>query len=307
MSRNVLFIFFLLIPVLISGQKRDFKTISYFGNDSLTLELDLFTPGTPAIKSPLVIFLHGGAFSGGMRSNGHPFCRNLSENGIVSATISYSLSMKGKSFNCDGNLTEKIKAIQLAAHQARLATIWFIKNASDLGIDTNSIFLAGSSAGAEAVLHAGFLNPSEQGHFSDSLSGSFRYAGIISGAGALLDINMITCENKIPVLSYHGTCDPLVPYYIAPHHYCSQNSTGYMMMFGSHAIHDRLQFLHGSSQLMTFCNEGHKHAGTPFDEAETSAVVDFIQRTLMNEKFIVHRIFNNGDTCEHGFNFEFCR
>lgn len=33
---------------------------------------------------------------------------------------------------------------------------------------------------------------------------------------------MITRDNMIPLLSYHGTCDPLVPYYIGPYHYCSQ-------------------------------------------------------------------------------------
>ena len=288
------------------GQEHNYETFTYFENDTMKLDLDLFRPDSGVDNAPLVIHVHGGGFSGGNRSHGQPFCRFLSENGIPAATISYSLSMKGKSFSCDGVLTEKIKAIQMAAHQTRIATLWFIKNAHDFGIDTNSIFLAGSSAGAEAVLQAAFMNPLEQGYFPDTLSASFHYAGIISGAGALLDINMITRNNQIPVLSYHGTCDPLVPYHIAPHHYCNQTASGYMMFFGSLAIHERLTSLNGSSQLMTYCNEGHKHAGTPFSEAEAPTVLDFIDRAMKGEKFSIHRVFKNEDICKMGVDFDFC-
>ncbi|MEX0982519.1 MAG: alpha/beta hydrolase [Bacteroidales bacterium] len=306
MLRKFLFPFFFLVPAIIFGQEHDYETFIYFENDTVKLELDLFRPDSGSVPSPLVIHVHGGGFSGGNRSHGHPFCRFLSENGIPAASISYSLSMKGKSFSCDGVLAEKIKAIQMAAHQTRIATLWFINNAPGPGIDTNSIILAGRSAGAEAVLQAAFMNPLEQSHFPDTLSASFRYAGIISGAGALLDINLITRDNKIPVLSYHGTCDPLVPYHVAPHHYCAQTASGYMMFFGSLAIHERLTSLNGSSQLMTYCNEGHKHAGTPFSEAETHTVLDFIDRAMSGEKFSIHRIFKGNDICKMGLEFDFC-
>ena len=307
MFRKLLSVFLFFATLSNYGQdSSDFDTFIYFENDTVKLELDFFQPDSAGLRSPLVIYIHGGGFSGGRRSDGHPFCRFLAENGISAASIGYTLSMKGKSFSCDGILSEKVKAIQLAAHQTRLATQWFLENAGRFGIDSTKIFLGGSSAGAEAVLHAGFLSGAEDGFFSDSLPSNFKYAGIISGAGALLDINMITPGNIIPVLSYHGTCDPLVPYHIAPHHYCSQIASGYMMMFGSLAIHERLTAMNGCSQLMTYCNEGHKHAGTPFYGDETQTVLDFIHRTIDGEKFNIHRIFKHGDICEMGLDFVFC-
>ena len=307
MFRKILIVSILFIATASNGQDCDYETYIYHEGDSATLEMDLFLPDSTGLDSPLVIYLHGGGFSGGDRGRGHSFCRFLAGNGIATATISYSLSMKGKSFSCDGILMEKVKAIHLAAHQARIATNWFLENAGVFEIDISKIFLSGSSAGAEAVLMAGFMGSYHDESFNDPLPSGFRYAGIISGAGALLDINMINKSNAIPVLSYHGTCDPLVPYHIAPHHYCSQTSPGYMMLFGSHAIHERLILFNGSSQLMTYCNEGHQHAGTPFTGEETWTVLDFIHSTLSGEKYNIHRIFNNGDSCTAGPYFEFCQ
>lgn len=304
MFRRLLFVFLFFATISTDGQ--DFNTFIYFENDTVKLELDLFQPDTAELYSPLVIYVHGGGFSGGRRSDGHPFCRFLSDNGISAASIGYTLSMKGKSFSCDGILSEKTHAIYLAAHETRIATQWFLENADRFRIDSSKIFLGGSSAGAEAILHAGFTDILENGIFADSLPLCFRYAGIISGAGALLDINMITPANKIPVLSYHGTCDPLVPYHIAPHHYCSQIAPGYMMMFGSLAIHEKLTSMNGCSQLMTYCNEGHRHAGTPFYGDETKTVLEFIHRTISSEKFSIHRIFKHGEVCEMGLDFVFC-
>jgi hypothetical protein len=288
------------------GQNYEYQTAIYLSDDSISLELDLFLPDSLQENSPLFIFVHGGGFSGGKRSSGHEICQFMADSGIPSATITYTLYMKGKSFSCDGILSEKVKAIQLGAYHTRIATSWFIQRANDFGIDTNKIFIAGSSAGAEAVLQAAYWNTTTQNFFPDTLSSSFKYAGVISGAGALLDINMINEATKIPTLCYHGTCDPLVPYHIAPHHYCSQIASGYMMMFGGLAIHERLLELNESTQLMTYCNEGHKHAGTAFYGAEKCTVLEFMNRTMAGEKLTIHRIFKNGEECKMGLDFVFC-
>lgn len=295
---------FVMSPVRGQDEYR-FSTITYHENDSASLELDFFDTDTIQ-KSPLVIFVHGGGFSGGNREHGHPFCQFLADTGIRSATISYTLYMKGKNFSCGGIQSEKIKAIQMGAYHAKLATAHFIKNADSLNIDTTKIFLAGSSAGAEAVLQAAYWDTSAVNYFPDTLSGTFKYAGVISGAGAILDLNMINEETKIPTLCYHGTCDPLVPYHIAAHHYCDPVATGYMMFFGSLSIHEKLSKIGGSSQLMTYCGDGHKHAGTPFYGKETHTVYEFIQRTLRNEKFLIHRIFQGDEECKQGPEFKFC-
>jgi poly(3-hydroxybutyrate) depolymerase len=297
---------FSITSTVLGQAEYKFKTYTYLETDSVSLELDYFKPDSSASNAPLVIFLHGGGFSGGDRSHGREFCQFMANKGIPAATISYTLYMKGQNFGCDGILSEKVKAIQMAAYHTRIATSWFVEHAEKIGIDTNKIFLAGSSAGAEAVLQAVYWDTSAVNFFPDTLSPCFKYAGVISGAGALLDINMINETTKVPTICYHGTCDPLVPYHIAPHHYCSQISTGYMMMFGGLAIYEKLLELNESAQLMSYCGEGHKHAGTPFFGKEKATVLEFIHRTLNGEKTNVHRIFKNGEECKMGLDFVFC-
>ncbi|MCF8345722.1 MAG: alpha/beta hydrolase [Bacteroidales bacterium] len=288
----------LALSLSLTGQEYTFKTHTYYENDSIQLQLDHFRPHSPSEKAPLVIFAHGGGFAMGERSRGHAFCQSLSENNISAVSISYSLSMKGKSFSCDGQLNEKIKAIQLAASQVRMATSWCIMHADSLGIDPSKIFLAGSSAGAEAILQAAFQNTSTNILFPVPLPADFSYTGLVAGAGAILDINMINFGNKVPALFYHGTRDPLVPYHIAPHHFCNPSDPGYMMMFGSLAIHQRLIHLNGSSHLMSYCGDGHEHANTPFKSEETQTVLNFINRVLKGNHFTIHEVFNKGRISE---------
>lgn len=306
MYRALCIQFLVLFSLTALSQEYNFTTFTYLAEDSVVLELDYFQPDTVEEYAPLVIFLHGGGFSGGERSHGHTFCQALADSGIHAATISYTLYMKGKSFSCDGILSEKIRAIQLAAYQAHLATNWFLDKAGLFGIDPGKIFLAGSSAGAEAVLQAVYWNDNTENFYPDTLSPDFSYAGVISGAGAILDINMIDEKNMIPTLCYHGTCDPLVPYHIAPHHYCSQIATGYMMMFGGLAIHERLTALNGSSHLVSYCGEGHEHSGTPFHGNEILTVTEFIRRSVRGDLFHIHRIVRHNTPCELGLDFAFC-
>lgn len=306
MIRRILFSLILFLNLTLWGQELQFTTYTYLNDDSTSLELSYFEPDSQAADAPLVIFLHGGGFSGGDRTHGDDYCRFMAENGIPAATISYTLFMKGKSFSCDGQLTEKIKAIQLAAYQTRIATNWFIEKSGEFGLDTTRFFLAGSSAGAEAVLQAAFWDSEGENFFPDTLSQTFKYAGVISGAGAVLDINMINESSKVPVISFHGTCDPLVPYHIAPHHYCSQTATGYMMFFGGLAIHNRLVELNESTLLMSYCNEGHKHAGSPFNGEGRFTVIEFMQRVMEGEKITIHRVFKNGEECDLGLEYLFC-
>jgi poly(3-hydroxybutyrate) depolymerase len=306
MKKFAFYIFITLLSYLVTAQDYSFQTYEYLKDDSTALELDLFLPDSCISGSPVVIFLHGGGFSNGTRKNGHPFCQFLAKSGIASATISYSLYMKNKNFSCEGLLSEKIKAIQLAAYQAQIATLWIIKNSLEFNIDTTKIFLSGSSAGAEAVLQAAYWDTSSTNFFTDTLAPDFKYAGVISGAGAVLDINLINPHTKIPTLCFHGTCDLLVPYYIAPHHYCSQISRGYMMMFGGFAIYEKLTSLNESTQLISYCGEGHKHAGSPFNEEGRYEVLEFVESVSNGESFNIHRVYNNGIECKLSLDYIHC-
>jgi len=280
-----------VLLLFITANAQDYKTYTYFKNDTLSLDLDLFLPdGNGSQKTPLVIFVHGGGFSAGDRVSGHSLARYLAKNNIACATISYTLYMKGKNFSCNGLLHEKIKAIQIAASQLWCATDYLLQQSSTIHIDTSLVFLAGSSAGAETVLHAAYWNRKQMHLFDNNLPEGFRYAAIISGAGAIMDLNLITPENIIPLMAFHGDADKLVPYATAAHHYCPPDSPGWLMLFGSYSIAKHLEKIDGVCMLITSRGGGHAFCGEYFN-GNHQPIVDFILRIIESEKFFIYQTY----------------
>ena len=266
-----------------------FQSYTYFANDSISLDLDICLPDERTEGgSPLVIYVHGGGFSNGERGGGHKLAQYLVQQGIACASISYTLYMKDKSFGCNGVLSEKVKAIQIAASQLWLATAYLNKYDDQFNIDTARVFIAGSSAGAETVLHAAHWDRGMMQMFEHSLSPAFRYAGVISGAGAIMDLNLISAENMIPTMLFHGDADQLVPYGVAAHHYCPPDSPGWLMLFGSRAIAQHLQELEGTCQLTSFVGGDHSFAGAYFYQ-DQQPVADFVNKVMSGESFMLYQ------------------
>ena len=269
---------FLVTQLVVIAQQ--FETITYLKGDTSSLSMDIFLPDDKGLKDfPLVIFVHGGGFSGGNRTAGHVFAKAMAASGIACASISYTLSRKGKGFDCNSSQADKIYTMQLASSETWQATRFLIENAGKYGFDSNKIFLAGSSAGAETVLHAAFLDRNKMNLHSNNLPDSFNYRGVISGAGAILDLNMITKSNAIPSFFFHGDQDPLVPYDKGAHHYCPPTAPGWMMLFGAKSIHEHLMALSTSTQFYAYPGGGHEIAGYLFDH-EQEKIADFIKQVL---------------------------
>lgn len=271
-------------------QAQDYQTHTYFRHDTTKLALDLFLPDKPTGQAmPVVIFVHGGGFATGDRSAGHALARHLVKNGIACATISYTLYMKDKHFGCQGILTEKIKAIRMAVSQLWQATAWLINRSGQFALDTSRIFIAGSSAGAEAVIHAAYWDRPSMQLYDHKLSPDFQYAGVAAGAGAIMDLNLITQKNEVPMLFLHGDEDPLVPYATAAHHYCPPHAPGWLMFFGSYSIARHLHDLNGTYRLVTFQGGDHSYASY-FVYRVHQPVVDFIRKVLSGERFMEHQV-----------------
>lgn len=114
MKKTIFQLFIFICITLNFVDTQEVKTMTYFQNDTIALDLDLYLPQKKADKkTPLVIFAFGGGFSGGNRTTERDFAIYLAQNGFAVANISYSLYMKDKDFGCGGTLTEKIKAIQI--------------------------------------------------------------------------------------------------------------------------------------------------------------------------------------------------
>jgi predicted esterase len=256
------------------------------------LAIDLFVPQT-AVNKPLLVYVHGGGFAGGERD--HPnhidFCEHFAKQGWVTATISYHLLMKGKSFSCDQAAANKITTFAESARNVNQAVAYLIKNADRYNIDPSKIVIAGSSAGAEAVINAGYWKKTQE----NILPANFKYAGIISMAGALIDENWITSESAVPTALFHGTCDNLVPYATASHHYCNPEQPGFLTLFGSYAIAKKLESIGRPYFMVTDCGAGHEWNEKPIRPEYSYLIEDFLQNDVLRKaNRSSHQIFREG-------------
>ncbi|KAF2514272.1 carboxylesterase family protein [Flavobacterium foetidum] len=281
--KKLLLLFIVLVFNTIQAQ--EVKTLTYFQNDTLKLDLDLYLPKKKAgQKIPLIMFAFGGGFSGGERTSEKDFGKFMSENGYAVASISYSLYMKDKDFGCGGILKEKIKAIQIGVSDMWLATGYLIGNAAKYNLDTSKIFVSGISAGAEIGFQASFWNYKTMNLYKNNLPATFKYAGFVGGSGAVVDTKLITKTNAIPMLLAHGSKDATVPYAKGSHRSCAENASGFIILYGSQAVYNHMLGLQRDIQLITFCGGGHEFSGYLFHEGKKQ-VLEFVNNVVKDKKF----------------------
>jgi poly(3-hydroxybutyrate) depolymerase len=188
-----------------------------------TLLLDLYQPtGDTAIARPLVIFLFGGGFAVGTKTDGDMvlLSQTFAKKGYVAVSIQYRLDLGLLS-------TKPLIPVEIAAFrgmQDAKAAIRFLRaHKADYKIDDTKILIGGCSAGAFISLEVAFLDAREIPSYIDTTkvggiegnSGtpgvSSAVNGVISNWGAVLDSTWLY-NNKIPVIGFAGTADPEVPF-----------------------------------------------------------------------------------------------
>jgi acetyl esterase/lipase len=110
------------------------KTEIYSVKDGEELKLDIYSPANDTMQArPLIIFMHGGGFSGGTRTNETEvkFAEAAARKGYVAVQISYRLTRKGQSFGCDYEAEGKMQTFRLAAEDFMDAVHFMLKNASE--------------------------------------------------------------------------------------------------------------------------------------------------------------------------------
>ncbi len=281
------------------------ETYTYAKKDTQELMLDVYTPAFDnEINRPVVIYVHGGGFSGGKRDNkkAKSFCKQIAKYGYVAVSITYRLTRKNKptGFGCDCPVYEKLKTFDAAVEDLQDATFFLIQQRDAFGIDPHKIILSGSSAGAETVLMAAYEPPYCYGLDSGPVS----YAGVIGMAGAIQNINKVYNESAIPSLFFHGTCDNLVPYGSAPHHYCSEEKAGYLILHGSYSIAEKLRQIGKPYWLHTTCGGNHSLASSPM-KIYFNEIIEFCYRfVLKGSHDQIHTIVPGEHQCEYpGFIF----
>ena len=279
-------------------------TYPYSNKNGVVLELDVYRPQGDAAKNrAALLYVHGGGFSGGRRDDSLQvaFAEKLARMGFVVASMSYRLTMKGQSFGCDQPAANKISTFQAAVQDIREATVYLLDNKDKLGINPEQLVLAGSSAGAEAAVHAVYWQDKDLPPGSPKLPGKFRYGGLISMAGAIVDTSLITPKRAVPSLFFHGTCDPLVPYASAPHHFCEPTDPGFLPLYGPYSITQRLRNIGMPYFLATSCNGQHEWASLPLSDY-IDDILNFLNEDVINSRFRqLHLRYTQDGKCRVGF------
>lgn len=264
---------------------------SYTGANT-TLKLDVYQPsGDTETNRPLIIFVHGGSFIGGSKTDGDmvAMCQSFAKKGYVTASIDYRLGF----FPFDS--ANAVKAVVRATQDLRAAIRFFYKDkqtTNTYNIDTTHIFIGGSSAGAITALHVGYLN--DVCEISDYLnqttinqlgglegsSGNPGYSstvhGILNGCGALARYSWLEAGN-IPVASVHGTNDGTVKY----NRGVVNPGVPLMYLDGSRMIHERACAVGVENQFYTFLGAPHvPYAG---NAAYMDTTVNFFRDFLIKQ------------------------
>jgi acetyl esterase/lipase len=120
----------------------EIKDLEYGRIGERALKLDLFAPERLTRRVPALIFIHGGAWSGGKRDMYRYYTIRYAQRGYVCATISYRLSREAP--------------FPAAVQDAKCAVRWMRANASQYNVDPDKIGVIGGSAGAHLAMMVGY-------------------------------------------------------------------------------------------------------------------------------------------------------
>lgn len=126
---------------------QEFKNIEYKNVDSLSLQLDIYKRKDLKSPAPVLIFIHGGAWRSGQRSDYLPYLIDYANKGYVTATVSYRL-MKEATYPA-------------AVQDVNCAIRWIMEHGSDYGMDITRLALVGGSAGAHLAMMVGYGGDNE--------------------------------------------------------------------------------------------------------------------------------------------------
>lgn len=207
----------------------EIKNIEYKNKDGKSLQIDLYKPDNLMDRAPLLVFIHGGAWKSGKRSDYLVYLVGFAKRGYVTATISYRLIEDRRYPACVEDINDAVD--------------WFFNNGDLYGYDTSRIALIGGSAGAHlALLGAyGWRSPAYGKDSSTITQKSHRIKAVVDIYGPAdfttnyarnhplikdfigktfeeapwlyKEASPLTYLDKFdpPTLIFHGTSDRLVP------------------------------------------------------------------------------------------------
>jgi acetyl esterase/lipase len=259
------------------------SAVAYTGATQ-NLLLDVYQPAGDTAKSrPLFLFIHGGGFSGGTKTDGDIvfLCQTFAKKGYVTASFEYRLQSTATTKQTMG--AEVLRAVQ----DAKAAVRFLRAHKADYKIDDSRIMMGGTSAGGVLSLEYAYFDEDEiPGYIDTNAIGgvegrsgtpgvSSAINGIVNCWGGVGDSTWLY-DGKLPVISFHGTADPTVPYDVG---YSLGNPD--LTTFGSACVHRVLTRAGVRSVLKPFPGMGHGiPGGDPRVDTLVAMTTDFAYDVL---------------------------
>lgn len=185
------------------------------GGAPTTLRLDVYQPvGDTLAARPAIVWIHGGGFAGGRRSDMADIANSYARRGYVTFSIDYRVDSGSRCQAVqDGDITDPravarcAAAMEAAQDDALDAIRWIRDHAVTYRIDTTRVAVGGSSAGAITAINvAQNANPTH-----DVVRGRIKVSAALAVSGCNYDLSSIDA-NDAPISMLHAGGDPDVPY-----------------------------------------------------------------------------------------------
>lgn len=286
MRRFILLLAVVLTTTNIFAQKGVTKrSVLYATHEGQELYMDIYTAESAgaevdASPRPLMIFAFGGGFVGGARDVEFytPYFERLAREGIVVASIDYRLGLRDlpEDIGLRGMIEAMKRAVDIATEDMYAATNYFLNNSEEWNIDRDRVMLSGSSAGAITAVTAEWQR-CNGAPLASVLPKDFRYAAVVSCAGAIFSVNGSPKFKSAPapMLLFHGTSDSNVPY--------NKASVFGIGFYGSKYITRQLNKLDSPYWFYSAEYVDHSLAGTPLYE-QLDHIMQFIQDYVIEGK-----------------------
>ncbi len=205
----------------------EIKNIEYKNVDSISLQLDLYKLKNLQNPAPVMIFIHGGAWRTGKRSDYLPYLIDYAKKGYITITVSYRLI--------------KAAIFPAAVQDVNCAVRWIRDHAEEYGIDPDRMALIGGSAGGHLAMMVGYAGDEPMFNKNCQDEKSSKVKAIINLYGPtdlttpysistyqakdfigssydehpelynLASPKTFITPDDPPTLTFHGTIDSLVP------------------------------------------------------------------------------------------------
>lgn len=118
-----------------TGGLRERMNVPYAPGGSPDTTFDLFAPKGAVQPRTTVVWIHGGAWISGSKSNVDPYVRMIAARGYTGISLNYTVAPEAQ--------------YPTALNQLNTALAYLVDHAAELGVDPTRIVLAGDSAGAQ--------------------------------------------------------------------------------------------------------------------------------------------------------------